>query len=393
MNILKIEAFAGASGDMFLGALCALADAFEEITALPALLNLEEEAEIRIEEVNKTGIACRHVKVIDKKRQKPGEQHRHRHLKDIYRLLGQGRLPTQTQAVAMEIFRLLGEAEAQVHGVPLEKIHFHEVGAIDSIIDIAGTAWLLEKLGIDKAYSTPVITGFGFVMTEHGRLPVPAPATQRLLLGMPTERGDQQGELITPTGAAILRYLKPEFDIPVLTEMKIGYGPGEKDLEIPNALRLSLCQRTRAADTVTVIQVNLDDMPGEGLGHHLQQQLLSRGALDLYLQQVIMKKGRPGIVLTLLGREEKREELCRFLLQNTSGIGLRYHSADRMELERAEHFLDLPQGRVRIKEVILPDGTRRIKAESEDLFRLSSESGAPWQELEREVQRLWSSKR
>jgi len=399
MTILKIEAFAGMSGDMFLGALSALADAYDELLELPARLGLETEAEIRISEVNKTGIACRHVKVVDKghthqhdhhhEHEHPHaahHHHHHRHLKDIYAIIDRGKLTEGAKTIARDIFRLLGEAEAQVHGVPIEKIHFHEVGAIDSIIDIVGAAWLLDRLGIQQVYSTPVTTGFGFAMTEHGRLPIPCPATQRLLLGIPTERGDQRGELTTPTGAAILRYLAPSFELPVLIEEKIGYGPGEKELDIPNTLRLSLCRPARSGDTVTVIETNLDDIQGERLGIDFQEQLFQQGALDFFLQHVIMKKGRPGLVLTVLCREEHREALSRFLLQTTSTIGLRFYTARRWELPRRKRELELPFGRIRVKEVTLPDGTRRIKAESDDLLELAQRTGYGIDDLQKAVQ-------
>lgn len=400
MNILKIEAFAGMSGDMFLGALAALADAYDELAELPSRLGLEAEAEIRITEVDKKGIACRHVQVVDKQEAHRHDHehghghehphaahhhHHHRHLKDIYAIIDRGKLTEGAKGIAREIFRLLGEAESQVHGVPVEKIHFHEVGAIDSIIDIVGTAWLLDRLNIEQSYSTPVTTGFGFAMTEHGRLPIPCPATQRLLLGFPTERGDQRGELTTPTGAAIFKYLDPSFELPALIEEKVGYGPGEKELEIPNALRLSLCRSTRSADTVTVIETNLDDIQGEWLGTDFQERLFENGALDFFLQQVIMKKGRPGVVLTVLCREPQREALCRFLLQSTSTIGLRYYTARRWELPRRQQQLDLPFGRIRVKEVVLPDGSRRIKPESADLLRLAQETGYALQELQKTV--------
>ncbi len=402
MNILKIEAFAGMSGDMFLGALTALADAYDELVELPSRLGLEAEAEIRISEVNKNGIACRHVKVVDKlethrhdhdhghghEHEPPHaahHHHHHRHLKDIYAIIDRGKLKEGAKAIARDIFRLLGEAESQVHGVPIDKIHFHEVGAIDSIIDIVGTAWLLHRLGIEQAYSTPVTTGFGFALTEHGRLPVPCPATQRLLLGFPTERGDQRGELTTPTGAAILKYLSPSFELPVLIEEKTGYGPGEKDLDIPNTLRLSLCRSAHSADTVAVIETNLDDIQGEWLGIDFQERLFENGALDFFIQQVIMKKGRPGVVLSVLCREAQRAELCRFLLQTTSAIGLRYYTAQRWELPREQQELDLPFGRIRIKEVILPDGSRRIKPESDDLLRLAQSTGYALQDLQKAV--------
>ncbi len=181
-------------------------------------------------------------------------------------MIDHAHISDNAKRIAKEIFRLLGTSESQVHGIPLEKVHFHEVGAIDSIMDIVGSAFLIDQLSIEKVYSTPVTTGFGFAKTQHGKLPVPTPATQLLLHGFPTKQGDQQGELVTPTGAAILKYLQPDFEIPVLKETKTSYGPGEKELEIPNTLRLSLCEEVKKKDNIVVIQTNIDDLPGEYLG-------------------------------------------------------------------------------------------------------------------------------
>ena len=387
-NILKIEAFAGTSGDMFLGALAGLAGAYETIKNLPKLLHLEDEAEIRITDVIKTGIACKHVKVIEKKvlselhhhhHEEESHHHahgnQHRHIQHIYDLIDHAEISANAKRIAKEIFLHLGNAEAHIHGIPLEQVHFHEVAAIDSIMDIVGSAWLLDKLEIKEVYSTPITTGFGFAKTEHGKLPVPTPATQSLLHGFPTKQGDQAGELTTPTGAAILKYLQPSFEIPVLREIETNYGPGEKDLEIPNTLRLSLCKEVKNKENIVVIQTNIDDMSGEYLGFEFQQRLLDNGALDFYFQQVIMKKGRPGVILTVLAPHNSLKQIGDLILENTSAIGLRYYSVDRMELERKNLVLDTEFGTVKIKEVTLPSGKKRVKPENDDIFRISKETG------------------
>jgi pyridinium-3,5-bisthiocarboxylic acid mononucleotide nickel chelatase len=413
-KILKIEAFAGMSGDMFLGALCGLTNAYEEIKNLPSLLHLEKEVIVEISDVIKTGIACKHIKIRDLKNEsnahRPGQRqkddhhhhqhehghhhehphdhthdhshtsphphhHHHRHLKDIYKIIEQGHISSSAKEIAKNIFLLLGEAESQIHGIPLDKIHFHEVGAIDSIMDIVGTAWLLDKLGIEKTYSTPVATGFGFAMTEHGRLPVPCPATQILLHGVPVYPGDQKGEMCTPTGAAILKYLQPEFDMPVLTELKTSYGPGEKDFEIPNTLRLSLCEATQKKDEIMVLQTNIDDFPAEYLGMEFQESLYEQGALDVYLQQVIMKKGRPGFILNVMCQSGQQQKLANIILEKTSSIGLRYFPVKRYELKREMLEFDTIYGKVNAKEVSTPSGKKRMKIESRDLLRIAKEQG------------------
>jgi pyridinium-3,5-bisthiocarboxylic acid mononucleotide nickel chelatase len=394
-HILKIEAFAGASGDMFLGALAGLADAYESLLKLPSLLHLENEAEITITDVIKTGIACKHVKVVERKADHGHHHeeealhhhhdHHHRHIDDIYGLIDHAEISDNAKYIAKEIFHLLGTAEAEVHGIPLEKVHFHEVGAIDSIMDIVGSAWLIDKLSIEKAYSTPITTGFGFAKTQHGKLPVPTPATQLLLHGFPTKQGDQAGELTTPTGAAILKYLEPYFNIPVLKEIKTSYGPGEKELEIPNTLRLSLCEELKKKDNIVVIQTNIDDFSGEYLGMEFQQKLLECGALDFYMEQVIMKKGRPGIILTVLVPENSRKKTGEFILENTTSIGLRYYPVERIELQRQSIEIETEFGKVKAKEVTLPSGVKRIKPESGEIFRISKETGLNPSEIIRRI--------
>ncbi|MFC2126456.1 nickel pincer cofactor biosynthesis protein LarC [Bacteroidota bacterium] len=374
MSILKIEAFSGLSGDMFLGALTSLTGAYDEIINLPTLLHLEKEAEIMVSDMNKNGIACKHIKIVDKSHKKDGH-HSHRHLTHINEIIDKSDIPGKAKGIAREIFHLLGEAESQVHDIPIEKIHFHEVGAIDSILDIIGTAYLLEKLNIVKTYSIPVNTGFGFANTEHGKLPVPCPATQNLLLGYPTERGDIKSEMTTPTGAAILKYLNPEFEIPVLIEEKVAYGPGEKDFDIPNVLRLSLCREQESVKDIAVIQTNIDDMSAEYLGVEFQNKLFELGALDFYYQQVIMKKGRPGIVINVLTRKNQVQDIADYILKNTSSIGLRYFSADRIELDRENKEMDTSMGKVKVKESTFPDQHKRIKPESEDIIEIARKKG------------------
>jgi pyridinium-3,5-bisthiocarboxylic acid mononucleotide nickel chelatase len=371
MSIIRIEAFSGLSGDMFLGALASLCDAYDEIRELPARLKIGNEAEVQIRDVNKNGIVCRHVKIIDKVRDRDSGHHSHRHLKHIYEIIDRGELTPEAKNIARKIFLELGEAESKVHGVSIEKIHFHEVGAIDSILDIVGSAYLIDKLKITKTYCSVISAGHGFVNTEHGRLPVPTPATLHLLTGFPTISGEAGGELTTPTGAAILRYLSPDFRIPVLIEEKTAYGPGEKDLIIPNTLRISLCRLASQSGQVTVIQTNIDDMSGEYLGIEFQDQLLASGALDFYFEHVTMKKGRPGVVLNVLVKPADRDRIAEFILRQTTSIGLRYFDAGRIELEREIREMDTEYGKVKFKETKVPGNGFRYKPESHDIIRIA----------------------
>ena len=371
MAILKLETFAGISGDMFLGALTALADAYDDIIDLPKKLGLEDEVSVQILSVNKNGIACKHVNIVENE----NAGHAHRHLSTINRIIDESTLSGNVKSIAKAIFLTLGQAEAQIHGMDIEKVHFHEVGALDSIMDIVGAAYLIDRLQIDKSYCTPVNTGYGFANTAHGKLPVPCPATQELLVGLPTYQGEIESEMTTPTGAAILRYLNPSFTIPALTELNIGYGPGEKNFEIPNTLRVSLCQEGTIENKMVVIQTSIDDMTGEYLGQEFQIALMEKGASDFYYEQVVMKKGRPGIVLNVFCPQRKFEDVSDFILENTTTIGLRYYSVKKKKLERTFRKVSLEDGQVQMKKSKAPSGKAKYKPESSDVFKVAKQTG------------------
>lgn len=392
MSVLKIEAFSGLSGDMFLGALASLTGEYEILQKLPAMLHLEKEAAVEFNDMNKNGIVCRHVKIIGRSQhhdhpyvQVSGHSRDHRHLSEINSLIDKSEIPVHAKNTARKIFLLLGKAESRVHGIPLEKIHFHEVGAIDSIMDIVGTAVLLERLRISKTYCTPVTTGSGFVMTAHGKLPVPTPATQYLLEGIPVQSGEVDSEMATPTGAAILKFLEPEFDMPVLIAEKTGYGPAEKNFGIPNVLRISLCKESMKAGEIVVLETNIDDMSGEFLGTEFQEKLFDLGALDFFYQQIIMKKGRPGLVLTVLIRYENLERVVRYIFDNTTSIGVRYYPANRFELERKIKQADTTYGKVTVKETLMPGNKKRIKPESSDIIRIATKENKSPVEILKQV--------
>ena len=404
MNILKIEAFSGLSGDMFLGALAELTNAYDELTQLPGKLHLKN-VEVKISDVNKNGIACKHIKIIDNNeyqdtdrnilsqpihnhhhtnhqedisiRQKK-HSHHHRHLKDIYKIIDEADLSDRAKEISKKTFLLLGEAEAKVHGVDINTIHFHEVGAIDSILDIVGTAFLLDKLNIQKSFVTDIRTGKGFAMTEHGRLPIPCPATKELLLGFPTYSGDTDGEMTTPTGAAILKYLNPDFNIPSMIEEKTGYGPGEKKFKHPNVLRLSLCKsKSEKQEDIYLIETNIDDMSSEVVGLEFQKQLLENGALDFYYTQVIMKKGRPGLLVSVLAIEKNVPAISDFILENTTSIGLRYYPVSRNILKREIREVNTSLGKIKVKEAVLPSGKKRVTPEYDSCALIAKEKQIP----------------
>jgi pyridinium-3,5-bisthiocarboxylic acid mononucleotide nickel chelatase len=404
MSILKIEAFSGMSGDMFLGALTELTNSYEELIQLPIKLHLKN-VEVKISEVNKNGIACKHIKIVDDNKypetrhnilsksdhyhthkhnhtnliiQKEKHSPHHRHLKDIYKIINEADLSDRTKEISKSIFLLLGEAEAKVHGVDINTIHFHEVGAIDSILDIVGSAFMIDKLDINKSFVTDIRTGKGFAKTEHGRLPIPCPATKELLIGFPTYPGNVDGEMTTPTGAAILKYLNPQFDIPTLIEEKTGYGAGEKDFEHPNVLRLSRCtSKDENKSHIYIIETNIDDMSSEVIGLDFQQQLFDKGALDFYFTQVIMKKGRPGLIVTVIAYKKDIDNIANYLLENTTSIGLRFYPVSRKVLPREIKKVHTSLGLIQVKEIVLPSGKKRLSPEYESCLAIAREHGIP----------------
>ena len=368
-TVLKIEPFSGLSGDMFLGALVELTGDADTLRALPEQLGLAE-AEVDIKRVSKCSIDCLKVTVTDRS---PTAKRPHRHLKDIHQLIDASNLTNQVKETAKAIFQLLGEAEAAVHGIDLGRVHFHEVGAVDSIVDIVGVALLLNGLEFNRVYCDPICTGYGFVKTDHGKLPVPAPATQKLLQGMPSYKGQTASELITPTGAAILRYLKPDFGDPVVSLERSAYGAGSKDFEHPNCVRISLGETTETSaddttqnSTYTLIQTNIDDMPSEQLGADFQQLLLQSGALDVYLTPTLMKKSRSGLKLEVLCRQADAERLADLVLENTTTLGVRFLLCTRKELARTVTTVMTPFGKINVKTATLPSGKLRHKPEYDE---------------------------
>lgn len=405
MSTLYVEPFSGLAGDMLLGALCGLTDGYQEIQALPGKLHMHD-AKVEINEVEKNGIVCKHVKVIDLNKGKEPHHHSHdhehphdhdhghernhshgRHLSDILHLIDHGHISDGAKEIAKGIFQLIGEAESSVHDIPIEKIHFHEISGVDSIIDIVGCAVLLDKLQITKTYADAICVGFGMVKTQHGLLPVPAPATALLLEGMPCFKGNEEGERVTPTGAAILRFLKPVFSVPPLTASRIAYGPGQKDFIGPNAVRLSLVsESSKPQNSLWIVETNLDDCSPELLGDHFQAGLLTAGAIDFTFSAVTMKKGRSGLEVSALANEANLNAVCDYILENTTTIGVRYHAVERKELEREIVSLNTQYGAVNAKRVITPSGKIRVKPEHDELQRIAVNTGVSVLQLKREIE-------
>jgi uncharacterized protein (TIGR00299 family) protein len=331
-------------------------------------------ATFRIEKVNRGGIAATRFVV------EGGEQRAHRHLPHILRMIDAGALPDKVKENAAAIFRKLGEAEARVHGVPVEKVHFHEVGAVDSIADIAGAAMGLFLLGVDQVHASPVNVGGGTVTTEHGLLPVPAPATVALLEGRPVFSRGPQTELTTPTGAAILATLAVSFGpLPPMRISGAGFGAGTKEFkDQANVLRVILGEASGAAEaaSVAVLEANIDDSTPETLGYAMER-LLEAGALDVTLTPVHMKKNRPGVMLSVLARLEDRERLASLVFAETSTFGLRIHVAERRVEARSVVEVETRFGKLRVK----LSASGAVAPEYEDCRKLARETGAPLREI------------
>lgn len=388
MQTLYIESFSGLSGDMFLGALAGLAYAYNDIKNIPDLLGLQD-AKIEISEVNKNGIVCNHVGVINLNEVNVHPKHKkhnsHRHLSDIIEIIDKASISTKAKQIAKDIFLIIGKSESKIHNIALEKIHFHEVSGVDSIIDIVGSAILIDQLSITKTYATSICTGFGLVKTQHGWLPVPAPATADILLNMPTYSGNEKGEKVTPTGAAILKYLMPEFAVPELIINRTAYGPGKKDFIAPNVLRLSVCETKTPSEKIFIIETNIDDITGEFVGEYFQNGLFKHGAIDFYFTQVQMKKGRPGILLSCMVNQSALKSLSDYVLENTTTIGIRYYPVNRIILSREIRELKTKFGNIRVKRVITPSGKVRFSLEYEDLIKIKIKENLSLHNLQNEI--------
>jgi uncharacterized protein (TIGR00299 family) protein len=315
-----------------------------------------------------------------------GHSHPHgptRGLAEILELIGRSALSAAVKERSSRLFRRLGEAEAKAHGMPVERVHFHEVGAVDSIVDLVGAAAAIEHLAPARLTCGPVNLGSGRVRMAHGEVPIPAPATAELLRGVPVF-GGPGGELTTPTGAVLLAELVDEFvELPPLVLEGVGYGLGKKELPThPNALRLLRGRSGEARAEVMVVEAEIDNLPGEGFGF-LMERLLAEGALDVYFTAVQMKKNRPGNLVTLLCRRGDLERLAGLLITESGSLGCRYHAAARLEAEREILAVATAFGSVRVKRARLAGRPLAAAPEFEDCRRLALASGAPWRDVYR----------
>lgn len=381
MKIAYFDCFSGISGDMVLGALvdagCDLAQLETELRRIPIL-----GWTISAAKVTRKGLAATHVHV------ESSERHHHRSLLTILQLIKEAGLSAQVSERASKIFQRLGEVEARVHGVPIEQIHFHEVGAVDAIVDIVGAAIGFELLGIDHFVCSPLNVGGGCVDTQHGSLPVPAPATAELLRGAPTYSIGILRELVTPTGAAVASTLASQFGAqPAMTVGTIGYGAGTADLaEQPNVLRLLVgesfvMQANEPGDeTIVVLETNLDDMNPQLFGY-FSERAFEAGALDVFSTAVQMKKNRPGQLVTVLCEQSKYEVLTELMFRETTTLGVRRFSVERRTLCRESVSVDTPLGRIRVKVARLNGRTLNAMPEYDDCQKIAAERGLPLKQV------------
>jgi pyridinium-3,5-bisthiocarboxylic acid mononucleotide nickel chelatase len=344
IKICYFDAFSGISGDMTVGA---LVDAGADWKALEAVLeSLNLGASLRIEKTRRKGIAASKFSV------EFSEQKQHRHLPHIEKIIMAGELSENARRNALAVFRRLGEAEAKSHNVTIEKVHFHEVGAVDSICDVVGACAALDLLGVEEVRSSRINVGSGTVSTEHGVLPVPTPATAELLKNRPIYSAGPETELTTPTGAALVTTLASGFGgLPPVRVLAQGFGAGDKDFATQaNVLRVLIAERLYAAEssTVTVIEANIDDSTPQVLAYAMER-LLEAGALDVTLAPVFMKKNRPGTIVSVIAAPELTEDLAAVLFAETTTLGLRIMQAERRVLARQTSEIETRYGTIRIK--------------------------------------------
>ena len=371
MRTIYLDCGMGAAGDMLTAALLELMpnqDAFvEELNGLgiPSIRFTAEKCE-------KCGIFGTHMKVTVLGEEEDDHHHHHGHLADIRGIVSGLPLPTMVKLDILAVYEEIAQAESHVHGVPVEHIHFHEVGTMDAIADVTAVCLLLHRLAPDKIIASPVHVGSGQVRCAHGILPVPAPATAYLLRGIPIYGGSIDGELCTPTGAALLKHFATEFgQMPVMKVQAIGYGMGKKDFPRANCVRALLGETEAPIDAIVELRCNVDDMTGEAIGFALEQ-LLGSGALDAFTVPVGMKKSRPGVLITVLCREEKKEAMVHLLLKHTTTLGVREFPCRRYALSRTMEVVNTPFGPVR-KKVSSGYGVRREKLEYDDLAKIAKE--------------------
>jgi uncharacterized protein (TIGR00299 family) protein len=378
MKIAYLDCFSGISGDMLLGALLDAGLPFEELRKALHSLPLEGyRLKAQREERNHLS-GTRFTVEVDSALQVG------RGLEDIRKIILAGEFSPEVKDRSIRIFDSIAREEAHIHNCPVEKIHFHEVGAVDSIVDIVGSVFGMEFLDVRHLHASALPLGSGFVDTAHGRIPVPAPATVALLKGVPVYSSGLQQEMVTPTGAALVGELADSFgDLPPMVVDAVGYGVGSRNLpDRPNLLRLLLGRGASEEhlETVVVLEANLDDTTPEWLGF-MMERLLQAGALDVSFSPVQMKKNRPGTAVQILGRPEHKDRLMEILFSESTTLGVRFRFAERKVLERSSAEIDSPWGRLQVKRVRRSDGSHLLLPEYEACRSIAEAHGVPLREV------------
>jgi hypothetical protein len=381
MKIAYFDCIAGASGDMILGALLDAGLPEETLKQGLAALHLAE-FNLNCKKVTKNGISATKVNVI------VADDIPERHLKDIEAIVAGSALPESVRHRAISIFQRLAQVEAGIHNRPVESVHLHELGGVDTIIDVTGALIGLEALGVEKVVVSPLPLGRGFTHSAHGQLPLPAPATLALLKGVPVLGSAIEKELVTPTGAVLLTSLAEAYGpIPSMTLSAVGYGAGGWDLPIPNVLRLLLGEApnapgSAAIETLALLETNVDNQNPE-FYEYAMQRLFGAGALDVFFSDIHMKKNRPATMLHVLCRLGDVEALSAILFAETSTLGIRQQTVARQALPRVVHTVETPYGPVRVKVAWWAEGKVKAAPEYEDCRRLAEQHGVPLREIYR----------
>jgi uncharacterized protein (TIGR00299 family) protein len=372
MKIVYFDCFSGISGDMLLGAFIDAGLESSVLTGLPEKLNLPQ-VTVKIVKVLKNGLSATkvHVDFLP--------EHVHRHLADIEKIIDVANIPDKVKVTAKSIFFKLAEAEARVHGTHISKVHFHEVGALDAIVDITGAALAYHTLNIEKAYCSAISVGGGSVKMAHGTYPVPAPATAYLLENFHIKQGPVQKELVTPTGAAVLATLCEREKVPEYNLIATGYGAGSADLkETPNVLRVQIGKTgaldAEKSDEVLLLECNIDDLNPQ-IFPYLIETVLKAGAVEAFLTPILMKKGRPGYLFSVLCHSEKEQDILNVIFNETTSIGVRKQKLSRTILNRKLLKMDTSLGVVQVKEIEMQNGSLRRMPEFEDCKKIALKTG------------------
>ncbi len=376
-RVAYLDCVAGLAGDMLLAALLDAGAELETLRDVPHALGIEG-VEIDVERVERQGIGALHLRVD------APDDHDHRRYADIRELIARAELPARARARSLDAFQRLAEVEGGIHGVPPDEVHFHELGSLDTLVDVCGAFVLLEELGVERVVSSPLPFARGFVHAAHGVLPLPAPATLGLLEGAELVGVDTEAELVTPTGAAIAAMVVDSWGaLPPLTLERVGYGAGTKDFaDRPNVVRVVLGSESKRLAPVVVLETNLDDLSPE-LVPDAVERCFEAGALDVWTVPVQMKKGRPGFVLTVLARPEAQAAIAQALLEETSALGVRVSRLERYELDREERVVEVAGASVRIKVGLLDGRIVNVAPEHDDCAVVAKASG-------RSVKSIWA---